>query len=140
MRTYTLHILLLVLFTVGFIQANVVLSRFDARTEDQNIIVTWQASIESEVQAYVLERKSTFDPVFKEMTRLQAQGVDKPYTFEDDRVYKAEAGQSALGEQMNYRLRITFLDGSFIYSDPIAVDYTPTAIRRTWGSIKAMFQ
>ena len=131
MHRYTVHILLLVL------------SRFDARTEDQNIIVTWQASVESEVQTYILERKSNFDPVYKEMARLSAQGVNRPYAFRDERVYKAQysqGNQGPLAEQMNYRLRIVFLDGSFIYSDPIAVDYTPTAIRRTWGSIKAMFQ
>ncbi len=114
--------------------STVVLSRFEARTEGSDVIVTWQASVETGVRTYVLERKTRYDSQFVELTRLQARGANQMHEFRDTRIYKA------LGELVEYRLRIVYEDQSFVVVDPISVDYTPTAVRRTWGSIKAMFQ
>jgi hypothetical protein len=130
--TSTIFLLLVVL--VGTALANVIFSRFEARTEGNAIVVTWESSVESEVREYVLERITVFDSEFVEMARLSAHGANSPYTYKDERVFKVEA------EQVTYRLRMIGTNGSLLgVSDLISVDYTPTAVRRTWGSIKAMF-
>lgn len=126
-------ILLLFVFCVGTLLANVVFSRFDARTEGNNIVVSWQASVESDISEYVLERKTLYDAQFIEMARFQPHGTNSLYTYRDDRVFKVQS------EQVSYRLRIINTDNSFVVTDAITIDYTPTAVRRTWGSIKAMF-
>lgn len=126
-------IVCLLFVLVGTVLASVVFSRFDARTEGNAIVVTWQASVETDVVEYVLERKTAFDAQFVDMARLAAKGANVLYTYRDERVFKVQS------EQVSYRLRINNSDNSFVVSDPITVDYTPTAVRRTWGSIKAMF-
>lgn len=131
-RLFT-SILLLLVFLVGTALANVVFSRFDARTEGNDIVVSWQASVESDVAEYVLERRTQFDVQFVEMARLPPHGSNTLYSFRDERVFKVQS------EQVSYRLRIINGDNSFVVTDAITIDYTPTAVRRTWGSIKAMF-
>ncbi len=127
-------ILFLLVFVVGVVLAGVVFSRFDARTEGSDIVVSWEASVETDVGEYVLERRTIFDSQFLEMARLKAHGPNIPYTYRDERVFKVQA------EQVSYRLRMIDGQGSLVaVTDPITVDYTPTAVRRTWGSIKAMF-
>lgn len=131
-RLFT-SILLIFGFLVGTAVANVVFSRFDARTEGNDIVVTWQASVETDVKEYVLERKTLFDAQFVEMARFQPRGTSHVYTYRDERVFKVQS------EQVSYRLRVIDVDNSFVVTDAISIDYTPTAVRRTWGSIKAMF-
>jgi len=114
--------------------SSVVLSRFEAQTEGSDVVVTWQASVETNVMTYALERKTRYDSQFKELTRIAAKGPNQLHQYRDTKIYKAA------GEQVQYRLRIIYADQSFVTVDPVSVDYTPTAIRRTWGSIKAMFQ
>lgn len=126
-------ILLLFVFLVGTALANVVFSRFDARTEGNDIVVSWESSVESGVREYVLERKTLFDAQFVEMARISPHGTNNLYTYRDERVFKVQS------EQVSYRLRIVNDDNSFVVTDAITIDYTPTAVRRTWGSIKAMF-
>lgn len=114
--------------------STVVLSRFEARTEGSDVIVSWQASVETDVRTYVLERKTRYDVQYVEVARVAARGANQPHEFRDTRIYKT------VGEMVQYRLRVVYDDQSFVLVDPISVDYTPTAVRRTWGSIKAMFQ
>ncbi len=118
--------------------AQVVLSSFEARSDGPDVIVSWKASLEDELKDYALERKSRYDTEFKVMTNLNSRGANFKYEWRDRTVYGASQVES--NEQVEYRLRITFIDGSTQMVEPIAVDYTPTAVRRTWGSIKAMFQ
>lgn len=111
-----------------------VLSRFEARTEGNDVVVQWQTSLETDVREYVLERKTRVDADFRELKRVNPHGVNRPYIYKDTQIHKATA------EQVQYRLRILNQDGSFLLPEPVSVNYTPTAVRRTWGSIKAMFQ
>ena len=133
MNRLLLVISFLLVFLVGTALANVVFSRFDARTEGTNVVVSWESSVETDVKEYVLERKTRFDAQYVEMARFQPHGTNSLYTYRDDRVFKMQA------EQISYRLRIIGTDNNFVVTDAITVDYTPTAVRRTWGSIKAMF-
>lgn len=114
--------------------STVVLSRFEARTEGSDVVVTWQASVETGVREYVLERKTRYDNQFVELSKMRARGANILHEYRDTKIYKS------VGEQVEYRLRVVYDDQSFVLVDPVSVDYTPTAIRRTWGSIKAMFQ
>jgi hypothetical protein len=127
-------IVILLVFMVGVALASVIFSRFDARTEGNDIVVSWEASVETDIREYILERRTIFDTQFLEMARLAAHGANSSYTYRDERVFKVQA------EQVSYRLRMIDNNGSFVgVTDPITVNYTPTAVRRTWGSIKAMF-
>jgi hypothetical protein len=134
MYRLTASIVILLAVLVGTALASVVFSRFDARTEGNAIVVSWEASVETDVSEYIVERRTIFDTQFLEMARVGARGANSLYSYKDDRVFKVQA------EQVSYRLRMIDSRGSFVgATDAITVDYTPTAVRRTWGSIKAMF-
>ncbi len=137
MRSLRTHMFAVLMLGSGLVWAGfgqVVLSRFEARTQGNDIVVEWETRVEQEVKTYVLERKTQYDVAFREIKRFTPHGPQKKYRYRDTHVYKNTA------EQVYYRLRILYKDGTIQLIDPIATDYTSTAVRRTWGSIKAMFQ
>ncbi len=57
------------------------------------------------------------------------------YSYKDETpLYKAS------GFTFEYKLKITFVDQSVAYSDPIEISMNNSGINQTWGSIKAMFR
>lgn len=135
MRSTFLTIFLLGIVGLAPVVAQVSLSRFEAKADKNDLVITWQASAETNIREYILERKTRYDVTFKELKRLLPKGINKKYEYRDDSVYK-----TAAVDEVQYRLRVQFQDGSVFRSEPITIQYTSTAIRRTWGSIKAMFQ
>lgn len=101
----------------------------------QNFIISWQMEEESDVREYEIHRRSIrSNGDFVKLQTIPAHGPNKTYTFKDDQVYKSAS------EQVDYRLEAVFNNGLRQILVSKSVNYTPTAIRRTWGSIKAMFQ
>ena len=114
--------------------SSVELSYFNVNREGNNFVVTWEAETEEDVRSYELYRKTSYAATFSSIQTLTAHGPGKEYKFEDNQVYKAAS------EQVDYRLEVVFRNGLRQQVAEKQVNYTPTAIRRTWGSIKAMFQ
>jgi hypothetical protein len=117
--------------------SGVALSKFEAYTEGNMVVVTWQAEqgTENGVAAYILDRKTDLDHGWREVATLSYAGSAAEYTYQDKTLYKMAANQ------VEYRLRVRYSNGSVETFDQKArADYTSTAVRRTWGSIKAMFQ
>ena len=125
------------LLIAGFLLqvGEVVLSRFEAHTEGNAVIVQWETQLEQGVVRFYLERKTQQEVSFRAVKEMRPHGPGKLYRYKDDHVYK-----QGIASQVQYRLRIVYENGASQIIPPIAVDYTSTAIRRTWGSIKAMFQ
>lgn len=114
--------------------AGVRLSYFNVEAQGNEFVVTWQSDIEDEVVTYELHRRtSTTNNNFVLVDTHTAHGVGRAYTLRDSQVFKVA------GELIDYRLQAVFSDGSRQVLVVRSVNYTPTAIRRTWGSIKAMF-
>ncbi len=102
-----------------------------------NVKVVWETEVEQEVYGYEIQRRTPYsNGQFATLndTPIAAVGVGKPYTYEDGQLYKAAS------EPVDYRLVAIFTDGSRKNLYEAKINYTPTAVRRTWGSIKAMFQ
>jgi redox-regulated HSP33 family molecular chaperone len=127
-------LLVLVLLLAGVWAGTVKLSYFEVAREGNNFLITWKAETEQEVRSYELFRKTSYAADFASVQVLNAHGIGKEYQFKDDQVYKAAS------EQVDYRLEAVFTNGVRQNVAERKVNYTPTAIRRTWGSIKAMFQ
>ncbi|SHK61387.1 hypothetical protein [Rhodothermus profundi] len=111
------------------------LAFFKVTAEGNDLVVTWQANREEGVQRYELRRRT---PASKGryvlIAQIAPQGVGKPYRYVDRQVYKQAADEVA------YQLWVIYGNGTAQLLAEQAVNYTPTAVRRTWGSIKAMFQ
>ena len=112
------------------------LSFFQIQEDRQDFIVTWQAEVEQQVRAYELMRRTQFtNGQFVQVKQALAHGINKPYTLRDDQVYK-----NSSAEQVDYQLEVIYENGVRQILATRSVNYTPTTARRTWGSIKAMFQ
>ena len=104
------------------------------RNEGGSVRVTWTMSDEAGVSAYrVLRSTPTSNGDFVRLQDVVPHGVDRPYEYVDRDLYK-EA--SSLAEYKVVAVRAEGLWEVFVAQ----VNYTATGIRRTWGSIKAMFQ
>jgi hypothetical protein len=119
----------------GVLSSSVRLSLFAVDAENSDLIVKWQANVEEEIAHYVIKRLTRLDHDFVEIATIPAQGANKLYVFRDDKIYKTAA------ETVEYELVAVSADGRIEISlGRRQTAYTPTAVRRTWGSIKAMFQ
>lgn len=119
--------------------ARVQLGYFKVEQEQQAApVITWQAQVEEQVKEYVLERRTPFsNGEFREVQkRFAAHGIGKPYRFQDDQLYKA------LSDEVAYKLYAVSManpqERTLLAEQ--SINYTTTTVRRTWGSIKAMFQ
>lgn len=137
MKKYSCFLLLFLCVGWTTVWAEVPIRRFEARTVGNDIQVSFSLADESEVRELVLERKTRFDAQFRELKRFNPQGANRVYAFLDDTVYK---NQAYTDELVQYRLKFIERNNSNSFSYVLNLNYFPTAIRRTWGSIKAMFQ
>ncbi len=136
MKIHLWIILFLSTIGIGASFFGVSLTRFEGRFQNDEVTILWQVSDDMPVREYILERKSRYENGFRELKRLNADG-SRSYQYRDIDLYKDNVLSS---EQVQYRLRILEKDGTLTTSSILNVNYFPTAIRRTWGSIKAMFQ
>ncbi len=137
---------LVLLFSIALMTiaaSNGIIQDFHASIPDQSrneILVQWVVSNSDKVDHFELERKLVQDASFIKLTDIQpgqqtSGSGDLQYSYIDKNIYKTSTGS----EPVVYQLNIIFKDNS-VQSAQAEVDYTTTAIRRTWGSIKAMFQ
>lgn len=137
---------LLLLFSIALVMiaaSNGIVQDFHASIPDQSrneILVQWVVSNVDKVDHFELERKLVRDASFIKLADIQpnqqtAGSGNLTYSYIDKNIYKTSTGT----EPVVYQLNIIFKDNS-VQSAQAEVDYTTTAIRRTWGSIKAMFQ
>lgn len=129
MKTKSL-ILLLIFSTLIFAGAEIL--KFTARSQNGNVIIQWQASSETNLKHYVVERK-TVNGSFMELSVVQPN-TSRSYEFVDQTAFK---GNDVL---YVYRLKIVDNDGSVSYTWEVAVPHNVSSVKRTWGSIKALFR
>ncbi len=127
-----LSVLVLTAASFGY---GVKLEYFQIVPEGRDFVVKWQMETEDEVREYELTRRTPYsNQQFVKVQALSAHGTGVPYEFRDDQVYKSAS------DQLDYRLEVVYQNGLREVVLTQSVNYTSTAIRRTWGSIKAMFQ
>ncbi len=118
--------------------ARVDVRRFEVRQESGFVRVTWVAQQEDGVRGYELMRKMAWveDQYRPATTQLiPARGNGSEYQFLDEAVYKQGAS-----DNIYYQLIAVYKDGARETLQERSATYVSTAVRRTWGSIKAMFQ
>lgn len=126
---YTISFLLI---SAIFVFAGAELIKFNARSQNGNVVVQWQTINETNLKHFVVERK-TVNGSFIELSVIEPR-ADKNYEFVDQSAFK---GNDVL---YVYRLKIVDNDGSFSYSWEVAVPHNVSSVKRTWGSIKALFR
>ncbi len=128
----TKYFILFIILSALITYAGVDLLKFSARSQNGNVIVAWQTVTESNLNYFVVERK-TVNGSFMELGKV-APRPDKNYEYVDQSAFKTS------DQLYVYRIKIVDNDGSVSYSEEKAVAHNVSSVKRTWGSIKALFR
>lgn len=120
------------LVTTAILFAGASVYNFQAKSSSGNVVISWQTTSETNVRNFVVERK-TVNGTYTEVITLDPR-ADRNYEYVDRTAFKS-ADQLYI-----YRLKIVDTDGSASYSDEKAVAHNVSSVKRTWGSIKALFR
>jgi hypothetical protein len=114
----------------------VLLEEFRVSEADGVVLVQWKSLEETALVRYEVRRRArnSMNNQFEVVARVTPHGPNKPYEFRDTQVYKSGS------EEVTYRLEAVRTNGQHLDLGERSLSYSPTAVRRTWGSIKAMFQ
>jgi len=128
---YSLYIL--VLLAVTALYAGTFLEYFHGRSEGEDIRLEWKTREEVNLQHFKIERKTPQNS-FVEISTVQPKGSNSYYTYLDQSAYKTT------DMIFIYRLKIVDTNGQTSYSNEVTVSHSVSGVKRTWGSIKAMFR
>ena len=105
-----------------------------ANSDGANVILEWTTEDESNVTRFEVERRMGTDENFLSIASMDAKGASV-YQFVDYSVFRKSL------TIYQYRIKIVFTgNGGSTYVGPVTVSHTVSGVRRTWGSIKAMFR
>ena len=105
-----------------------------AQSDGANVILQWTTEDESNVARFEVERRTGTDGSFLSIATIDIKGPSQ-YEFVDYSVFRKSS------TIYQYRLKIVFkVNDSPVYAGPVTVSHTVSSVRRTWGSIKAMFR
>lgn len=125
-------------FLIFFLVATAVfagtfLEYFQGRSDGEDIRLEWKTQEEVNLQHFKIERK-TPQSSFVDITTIQPKGSNSYYSYLDQSAYKPN------NLIFIYRLKIVDTNGQVSYSNEVSVSHSVSGVKRTWGSIKAMFR
>lgn len=132
MKTVVISCLFL-LFAMPLFAAS--LSDFSIAPGDGRIVVRWEAADESGLARYILER-SVDRGEYVAVATVTARGANQTYQFTDTDLYSVDRSPRTF----SYRLKFVNRDNTTSYSITREATIQISSIRRTWGSVKAMFR
>jgi hypothetical protein len=110
---------------------------------EAEVNLEWSVDDLSKVSKFEIYRKipsrgNNYEPIYElVVTSSIRQNPPSRFTHRDNTLYKA----TTVADEAYYILRVIDMRGTRIYeSSEERVQYTTSATRRTWGSIKSMFQ
>ena len=121
------------MFLAVIVYAGAFLDYFQGYSEGENVRLEWKTSEEVNLQNFIIERKTPQNP-YIEIATIDPQGNNSFYSYLDESAYKTE------DLVFIYRLKILDNDGTVSYSSEVTVSHNVSGVKRTWGSIKAMFR
>jgi hypothetical protein len=107
-----------------------------ANSNGTNITIRWVSENETGVARFEIERKSGVNGSFISLAPIALRGDNSVYEYLDDSAFRVFTESI-----YQYQIKVVFVNGSapVIYG-PITVRHDVSSVRRTWGSIKAMFR
>ncbi len=116
-------------------------SRFVAAFAGTDVRLEWQVEDESNIAAFEVWRKKADESSYTRINIVNTNGSGSYYLL-DDGLYKnaATAEKPAQANALSYRLALKLQNGTTGQSYFVTVSQGPSAVQRSWGSIKAMFK
>lgn len=126
--------IIIVLIVLSFeIFAGAFLEWFTAKSDGNNVTLSWFTSSEENLKEFIVLRGTDKDNL-SEIGTVDAKGDNSLYKFTDENAYKENESFYV------YRLRLVDSDGNYSYSGIASVTHNVSSVKRTWGSIKALFR
>ncbi|MSP65009.1 MAG: hypothetical protein EXR24_01510 [Ignavibacteria bacterium] len=104
------------------------------RSDGTNIIISWKSDNENDLKQFVVERKLFNASSYIDLAILKPKGNNTFYQFIDESAFKTSSSV------YSYRIRIEMQNGSTYYTQSFNVAHHVSSVKRTWGSLKAMFR
>jgi hypothetical protein len=127
-------VLLLIILCTGIAFAGAILNKFAvSRSASGDVLVEWNTGDESTLKYFEVQRMAGVQGEYTPLTKVEPKGSNSSYQFVDKSAYKTS---DAI---YKYRLAIVDNDGTTSYSQELVMS-SLSGVKRTWGSIKAMFR
>lgn len=108
-----------------------------AFSDGVNITIRWVTENESNVIAFEILRSTSYNGGFTSIATVGPKGPSM-YELVDKSAFRRTT------TVYYYRIRVRFSNGESYFpalnESPISVNHNVSGVRRTWGSIKAMFR
>ena len=133
MKHLTCLVLLLSLLTT-IAGAEIIRSgSLQANSDGVNVTLRWITDDETSVSRFEVERRGGTDGAFLQIATIDPKGASL-YEYIDNSAFRKAT------TLYQYRLKIVYSNGATpTYTAILTVSHTVSGVRRTWGSIKAMF-
>ena len=107
---------------------------FQAHSEGDNIRLEWRTGDESGLDKFIIQRRTPQSSYIEIATVPKNSDNNHQYSYLDQSAYKAQ------DLVFVYQLIFVDKDGSTSKSNEVTVSSNVSGVKRTWGSIKAMFR
>ncbi len=124
-------LLFLVIFSTAF--ATAYIYDVQGRSESGDVKIHWRTQSETSLDHFAIERKSG-EGSYIEIGTVQPTGDNSVYDFIDRSAYKSN------DIYFTYQIKIVDKNQQISYSKEITVAPLVSGVKRTWGSIKALFR
>ena len=129
-----IKILLVLAITAVAFAGGAIIDYFNATPDGDNVKIEWKTEAETDINHFAIERKAPHQSYF-EIATIQPKGSYSFYTYVDQSIYKTT------DVIFVYRLKIVDNNQGVTYcSTESPVSPNISGVKRTWGSIKAMFR
>ena len=127
--------LVLILLSAFVMKPEGQVTYFQASYQGSDVRLEWKVNQSSPQGNFYVYRRKADDEEFVKLTDMDNTGADS-YTFVDMNLYKGTA--EAQPNAMTYKLVVK---GQAVNETYFAsIQRNPTAVQRSWGSIKVMFR
>jgi hypothetical protein len=138
MATKALIYILFILFLCGYVFADVIKSgSVQASSDGNNVTIRWTTENESNVIGFEILRSTNYTGGFIAIASVEPKGASI-YEFVDNSAFMRTT------TIYYYRIKVKYSNGESYFpalnEAPVTVYHNVSGVRRTWGSIKAMFR
>jgi hypothetical protein len=131
--TVTKIFFLLIFISTAFATVELISPGLVASPEGDYVVLKWSTGSEEGLIDFVIERSTPGSP-WIEIETIPPQGNNSNYSYVDKTAYKAN------DLAFIYKLKIRAKDVKDHYSNEATAYPKLSGVKRTWGSIKAMFR
>jgi hypothetical protein len=131
----TTILILFALVAVLFAADGALVFDFSVDNVGDDVKISWRTTDEINVSSFVIQRSPVKYDNYSDITSFSPKGNNSSYSYTDDTAYKTS------DVIFKYKLQINTASGAEpTYSQVKTVVQNISGVKRTWGSIKAMFR